>query len=204
MELHEALAQISAIRTHIARTETFRGYRSATVGFSGLLALAGAAVQASWVPNPAADIRAYLILWVGIAGVCLVVVATELGWRCYVATSPLTREITWLAVKQFLPCIAAGGLLTCAMVRFAEEGLWMLPGLWAMLFSLGIFASCRLLPKATFWSGVYYLVAGVAALAFAQGDAAFSPWAMAGTFGLGQLLTAGILYYTLERPHAEP
>jgi predicted membrane channel-forming protein YqfA (hemolysin III family) len=107
-------------------------------------------------------------------------------------------------VKQFLPSIAAGALLTCALVRFAEESLWMLPGLWAMLFSLGVFASCRLLPRATFWSGVYYLVAGFAALAFARDAAAFSPWAMVGTFGVGQLLTAGILYFTLERPHVEP
>ena len=204
MELHEALAQISAIRTHIARTETFRGYRSVTVGFSGLLALAGAGVQAAWIPNPAAHIGAYLVLWVGIAVICLTVVGAELGWRCYLARSPLKRQITWLAVKQFLPCIAVGALLTCALVRFAPESLWMLPGLWAMLFGLGVFASCRLLPKATFWSGVYYLVAGVGALAFAREAAAFSPWAMAGTFGVGQLVTAGILYFTLERHDVEP
>ena len=47
MQLHEALAQITEIRTQIARTETFRGYRSATVAFSGLLALGGAGVQAA-------------------------------------------------------------------------------------------------------------------------------------------------------------
>ncbi|MEE8452390.1 MAG: hypothetical protein V3R99_10765 [Thermoguttaceae bacterium] len=44
MELHEAMERISEIRGQIARTETFRGYRSATVGFSGLLAFVGAAV----------------------------------------------------------------------------------------------------------------------------------------------------------------
>ena len=73
-----------------------------------------------------------------------------------------------------------------------------------MLFSLGIFASCRLLPKATFWAAVYYLVAGVAALAMGREEAALSPWAMAGTFGVGQLLTAAILYFTLERTHGQP
>ena len=51
MELRDALAQISEIRSQIARNETFRGYRSATVGFSGLLALAGAAAQARWLPS---------------------------------------------------------------------------------------------------------------------------------------------------------
>ncbi len=204
MELREALAQITAIRAQIARTETFRGYRSTTVGFSGLLALGGAALQAAWIPDPAQHMGAYLLLWVGIAGICLVAVAVELGWRCYVAASPLVRQITLLAVQQFLPCVVAGALLTCAMVSFAQESLWTLPGLWAVLYSLGVFASCRLLPKAVFWAGVYYLAAGIAALALARGDDAFSPWAMAGTFGVGQLITAVILYFTLERTDEQP
>jgi hypothetical protein len=204
MELDEALAQIPAIRAQIARTETFRGYRAATVGFSGLLALAGAAVQAARIPNPGQNTTAYLSLWIGIAAVCVLAVGLELGRRCYLAGSPLSRQVTWLAVQQFLPSIFAGGLLTCTMMRFAAESLWMLPGLWATLFSLGIFASCRLLPRATFWAGVYYLVAGAAVLAFSRENAALSPWAMAGTFGVGQLLVAGILYFTLERSHGQP
>ncbi len=202
MELREALTQISEIRAQIARTETFRGYRAATVAFSGLMGLAGAAVQAAWIPSPQEHLGAYLGLWVGIAAVCLLVLACELATRSHLATSPLRRQLTALAVQQFAPCVAAGGLLTVAVARLAPEAAWMLPGLWAILFSLGIFASCRLLPKATFWAAVYYLAAGVAALAWARGGAALSPWAMAGTFGVGQLLTAAILYVTLERDHA--
>ncbi len=204
MELNEALAEITAIRAQIAQTETFRGYRAATVGFTGLLGLAGAAVQAARIPNPGQNTTAYLALWIGIAAICVVAVGLELGRRCYLAGSPLGRQVTWLAVQQFLPSIVAGGLLTCTLMRFAPESLWMLPGLWATLYSLGIFASCRLLPKATFWAGVYYLVAGAAALALARGDAALSPWAMAGTFGVGQLLIAAIFYFTLERSHGRP
>ena len=199
MELHEALAQITEIRTQIARSETFRGYRSATVAFSGLLALGGAGVQAAWIPQPEANLAGYLSLWVGIAAVCLVAVGLELAARCYLAASPLRRQLTVLAVGQFLPCVVAGGLLSGAMALFAQESLWMLPGLWAILFSLGVFASCRLLPRQSYWAGVYYMAAGVASLALARGDAALSPWAMAGTFGVGQLLTSAILYFTLER-----
>jgi hypothetical protein len=75
----------------------------------------------------------------------------------------------------------------------------MLPGLWALFFSLGVFASCRLLPRAVCIAGVWYLVAGVLALAWGQGPAALSPWTMGITFGIGQLLTAVILHFTLER-----
>ena len=93
----------------------------------------------------------------------------------------------------------AGGLLTYAVATFATESLWMLPGLWAVVFSLGVFASCRLLPRQIFWIGIYYLVAGIAVLSLARKEAAFSPWAMAATFGVGQLAAAAILYFALER-----
>jgi hypothetical protein len=75
----------------------------------------------------------------------------------------------------------------------------MLPGLWQILYSLGVFASCRLLPRATFVVAVFYLATGLACLALARGAAAFSPWAMGLPFGSGQLLAAAVLYQTLER-----
>lgn len=203
MELREALSQITEIRAQMARTETFRGYRSGTVGLSGLLGVAGAVVQAVWIPDPGQNIRAYLGLWVGVAAVCVAVWGAEMVLRCRRATLSLTRQMTWLAVEQFFPCMVAGVLLTWAIVVYAADSLWMLPGLWSVIFSLGVFASCRLLPRPVFWVGAYYLAAGVAVLVLARGDAALSPWTMVGTFGVGQLLTAAILYFTLERTDAE-
>jgi len=201
MELREALSQISEIRSQMARAETFRGYRSVTVGFSGLLALIGAAVQSICIPRPARHIEAYLGLWIGIATVSVIVCGTEMVIRARRATLPLTRQITLLAVEQFVPCIVAGALTTFVLVQFAGQSLWMLPGLWSIIFSLGVFASCRLLPRQTFWVASWYLVAGVGALALGQGEAAFSPWAMAATFGVGQLTAAVVLYAALERKH---
>jgi hypothetical protein len=111
--------------------------------------------------------------------------------------------MTLLAVEQFLPCVIAGGLLTLVLFTQAPEAVGLFPGLWAVVFSLGVFASCRLLPRATFWAGVYYLVTGLGCLALARGDAALSPWSMAVPFGGGQLLTAAVLYWTLERSDEE-
>lgn len=199
MELREALTQISEIRSRMAQAETFRGYRSATVGFSGVLALSAATMQFLWIPEPTKQIAAYLALWIGAAAIAVVTTAIELSLRCYRSASPLRNQLTWLAVEQFAPCLVAGALLTYALVSFAPETLWMLPGLWAILFGLGVFASCRLLPRQTIWVGAYYIASGVICLALARGDAALSPWAMVSPFGIGQLLTAGILYFTLER-----
>ncbi len=199
MELHEALAQISEIRRQVAQSQTFRGYRSATVGVSAVLAVLGAAVQSIWIPAPVDQMPAFLSLWIAIAVISLVVTGVEMFAHCRRSASRLTTEMTCLAVQQFLPCIVAGGLLTYVLYLFAEESLWMLPGLWAVLFSLGVFASYRLLPKPSLMVAIYYLATGIGCLVFARGDAAFSPWAMVVTFGMGQLLTAGILYWTLER-----
>ena len=85
----------------------------------------------------------------------------------------------------------------------APDALWLLPGIWQILFSLGIFASYRLLPRATFGVALFYLVAGVVCLATARGNGALSPWAMGIPFGFGQLYAAAVLYWTLERGHVE-
>jgi hypothetical protein len=151
----------------------------------------------------AGDLLAYLSLWVGAALLSMVVTGVFMWLHCQQSPLTVTRPNTILAIGQFLPCIVAGGLLMFVLFYRVPDSLWMLPGLWSILFSLGVFASWRLLPKATFWIAVYYLIAGILCLMFAQGEHAFSPWAMALPFGVGQLLAAGTLYWTLERPHGE-
>jgi hypothetical protein len=201
MELREALTQITEIRLQLARTEVFRGYRAMPVAFSGGIALVAALIQAATIADPATQIGPYLVLWVGAALVSALAAGLEMIIRARNSSSPMTRELTWLALEQFCPSLLAGALVTVVLLRFAPESLWVLPGLWQIFFGLGIFASCRLLPRPTFWVAVFYLGTGLAVLAVAQGEAALSPWAMGLPFGAGQLLAALILYRTLERNH---
>jgi len=199
MELYEALGRISEIRTQMVRTETFRGFRSLTVGFSGFLGIAAAAVQAERIRRPTEQIWDYVDLWVGVALVSLIVVGAELLHRRFVVDSPLKRRLTVLTIQQFAPCFVAGAAVTVIVAHFAQESVWMLPGLWAILFSMGVFASVRLLPRSTFWVGLHYMVSGTICLVIGSSSHSPSPWMMVGTFGIGQLLAAGILYYALER-----
>jgi hypothetical protein len=202
MELREALVQIAEIRQTMARAEVFRGYRAGPVALSGLLAFGAAALQPLVAPEPTRQISAYLALWIGAA--VLSAVAAGAGMIIAgAAASAWRRRITWLAVEQFVPCLVAGGLVTAVLVRGEPAWLGLLPGLWQVLFSLGVFASCRLLPRATFAVAVFYLATGVTTLAMARGEAVLAPWAMGLPFGFGQLLAAAILYWTLERPDAE-
>ncbi|MEZ6092296.1 MAG: hypothetical protein R3C05_30705 [Pirellulaceae bacterium] len=201
MELRDALQQIADIRQQMARSEVFRGYRSLTVGFAGTLGLIAAVVQTRWVPSPADDLSRYLVLWVGTALISSTIAGAELFLRAQAAGPGIAREMTRLAIEQFLPCLVVGGLLTVCIFEYAPEAGWMLPGLWCFVFALGIFASWRLLPSPVIWGALYYVVCGCGCLRWGQGEHAYSPWQMAISFGGGQLLCALILYWTLERKH---
>ncbi len=202
MELREALASIAEIRAHAAAAGRFRGYRAAPVALSGGLALLAAVAQPAVVPDPAAAVPAYLALWVGTAVLGGAAAASGMWLRRRWEGPGAGADLTRLAVGQFLPCLAAGALVTLAVGRHAPEIAWTLPGFWQVLFSLGIFASCRLLPRPIAGVGVFYLLCGGVNLAGGAVLGAFSPWAMGGPFALGQLVTAGILYWHLERTDA--
>jgi hypothetical protein len=102
-----------------------------------------------------------------------------------------------MAVEQFLPSAAAGALITLVLVRYVPLALWMLPGLWQIIFSLGVFSSCRFLPRPVAAAGAWYLLTGLTCIALAD-NRALSPWAMGIPYGAGQLLVAGILLFTTE------
>ena len=93
----------------------------------------------------------------------MAVTGAEMLWRCRNSWSTYTIVTHTLAVGQFMPAIVTGGLVTLVLACCAPEVLWMLPGLWCIFFSLGIFASFRLLPRATFLVAVFYLAAGLMA-----------------------------------------
>jgi len=93
--------------------------------------------------------------------------------------SGLSDEMIHMAVEQFLPAVGTGVLITIALVRFVPAVCWMLPGLWQVIFSLGVFSSCRFLPRAMYAAGAWYLLTGLFCLTLGEAHA-FSPWAMGG------------------------
>ena len=193
-DLHKALSEINAIRGQIALGAQFRGYGPATLSATGIMALLAAAAQAHWLKDPGHNVAAYLAIWIATAVLSLSIISVETITRARRVYSGLARQMIHCAVEQFLPAIVAGLLLTVVLWRCAPQSLWMLPGLWQMIFSLGVFASCRFLPRPMFAVGVWYLAAGLLCLALGS-QAALSPWAMAVPFGVGQLLVAAVLQF---------
>ncbi len=201
MDLHDALSQIAEIRQQMARTEVFRGYRAGPVAASGGLAMLAAVVQTGWIGDPSGQKAAYLGLWIGAAVVSGVAAGLGIAARRRLIASSWSREVTRLALEQFAPSVVAGGLLTAVIVRSVPEAFSLLPGLWQILFGLGVFASCRLLPRATWLVAAFYLATGLFVVGL--GPAALSPWAMGLPFGVGQILAAAVLYWNLERGDVE-
>src|SRR6202050_1307564 len=192
-ELRQALDDINAIRSQVARGTQFRGYGPLSIASTGVLALAVAAAQARWAQSSEHDLRLFLAVWISTAAVAVALSALETVFRVRRVHSGLALEMIQAAAQQFLPCIAVGLLLTVVLMRVAPQDAWMLPGLWAVLFSLGVFASCRFLPRQMFAVGAWYLTAGLTCLATADGTV--SPWSMGVPFGIGQLLVAAVLQF---------
>jgi hypothetical protein len=202
-ELDRALADITAIRSQLARGTEFRGYGPMTVATTGVVAVAAAGIQALWLPNPESDLLDYVAIWVATAAISIVLIGIEMVARSRRIHSGLADAMIHAATEQFIPAGVAGGLLTFVLFRFAPQSLWMLPGLWQIVFSLGIFASCRALPRPMFAAGVWYLATGLASLAFANDAHAYSPWAMAVPYGVGQLFIAAVLYWSVGESDVE-
>jgi hypothetical protein len=201
--LDKALADITAIRSQMARGTEFRGYGPMTIAATGALAIFAAVLQGIWLPEPTANISAYLALWIATAGTSVILIGAEMVARTRRIHSGFADEMIHAATEQFIPAGVTGALLTVVLYRFAPESFWMLPGLWQIVFSLGLFAACRSLPRAMFAPAVWYLAAGLASLALARGPHALSPYAMAAPYGFGQILIATVLYRAVGEPDAE-
>jgi len=202
-DLDRALADITAIRSQMAQGALFCGYGPVTVAATAVLAIVAGVAQAMWLPDPASDVASYLALWVATAAVSVILIGTEMVARTRRIHSGLADEMLRAATDQFIPAGVAGALLTFVLFRFSPQNLWMLPGLWQIAYSLGLFASCRSLPRPMFAAAVWYLAAGLICLALASEAHAFSPWAMAVPFGIGQLFMAGVLYRSSGEIDAE-
>ncbi len=192
-----ALEQIAEIHEHLAKGEIYRGWRSVPVASSGVVGLAAAAWQSS--SGQQADPWTFTVYWLAVGSVALLVGCSEIAWH-FVAHATLNeRRRSLQVIGQFLPALVAGALVTGALVRLSPALTQLLPGLWALFFGVGIFSARPYVPRASGWVALYYWTAGLLLLWFSGEMNVQSPWAVGGTFGAGQLLAAGVLYWNLER-----
>ena len=189
-KFHDALADLRVIRGQIARGTQFRGYDPGSIAGSGMLAIVVASLESRAAHGYGGSIWTFVRIWVVSAVAAAGFIGYETRRRAYREHGDCALDMLRSAIDPFLPALVVGALLTGVLLRVAPEEVWMLPGLWELLISLGFFASRRLLPRPVFLVGAWYLVAGLACLALGKGRDAPSPWEMGVPFGAGQALFA--------------
>ena len=202
-DLDKALADILAIRNQIAAGTAFQGYGPSTIAGTAAIALITAVLQFFLLDDPTAYPLAFLFGWTAAAAVSAAMIGIEMRARSLRHHSGLADAMVQQAVEQFLPAAIAGVLLAVMLWKFAPETLWLLPGLWQILVSLGIFASVRSLPRSVALAGAWYFLAGFIVLLIGSLHHTLSPWTMGLPVVIGQLLMAALLYIASEDSHAE-
>jgi len=194
-DLDKALDDIVAIRSQIAAGTAFRGYGPATLAATGVTALVTAILQSWLLGNPTGEPVIFFLGWAAAAVLSGSMIWIEMLARSRRHHSGLADAMIHQAIEQFLPAGVAGVLLAAVMWKFASETLWLLPGLWQILVSLGIFASVRSLPRSVALAGAWYFVSGFAVVVLASQTHTLSPWTMGLPFAIGQSMMAAILYF---------
>lgn len=190
-ELNRALVDIRSIRRQVAQSTEFRGYGPLTLSATAAVALLTGVAQAIWVPDPASHPVKYVALWLSTAVLCAALIATQMLTRVNRFHSGMADEMIRLAVTQFLPAGIAGAVLPFILLKAAPNVIWMLPGLWHLIFSLGVFASCRCLPRPMLFVGTWFLVSGMACIALGD-ERSLAPFTMSGAYAIGMAVVATI------------
>jgi hypothetical protein len=215
MNVHRALSDVAEMRAQLDRAANYRGFRSLATGFSALVVLLGAIVQAAWVEASAINVDAYLSIWLGVAIASSALAGIEMIVRGILSRN---RQV-WITHRRLIgnlvPSMIVGSVLTLALANHAlaqPTGLgmmWALPGIWAMIFGLGLFTCRHELPRPANWVAMYYLITGMICVlinsqlvgANSESFNQLSAWQMVVMFGLGQSFLGLVLYWNVERKY---
>jgi hypothetical protein len=200
MDFPRALTQIAEIHQQIAKGEIYRGYRSIPIAASGLVGVAAALAER--LAHADGSPGAFLRYWAGVAVVAGLVGISEIAYNYLVHDHASGRRRTRQVLGQFLPGAIGGVVLTATFAHVRPELVALLPGVWAICFGIGTFASRPYLPRSSSLVALYYVAAGTVLLWTVSLDAPLNGWRVGGTFGAGQLLAAAVLYWELEAPAA--
>jgi hypothetical protein len=189
MEVHDALAQLDRIHDQLTKSEVYRGFRVPAVALVGCLGLLAAAGQ-QWVIEPGEG-AAFIWYWSAIGSVGALI-GLGAAVRSYLfREDEFEKRRTRRVMGQFLPCLLAGGVLTAALAR-TEATVPLLPGVWAILFGLGVVAVRPHLPRAVGLVGIGYVATGAVLLARVPAEP--DGWCVGGVFGAWHLATAAALW----------
>jgi len=214
MNIHRALSDIAEIRAQLDRTETYRGFRSSAVGFSVVVLAIGAWVESRWAGDYAVQADVYLTIWLCVAAVSAAMAGIEMLIRSRVSGNRLVGKMHWSLASHIAPSFLVGFIVTLLIGAHAHaheviaethgqqiksDLVWALPGLWSMIYSLGLFNCRRDLPSQALGVAIYFLLAGVILIGCNWSTRDLGGWQMLASFGIGQAFLGTVLFWNLER-----
>ncbi len=190
MDLSRALEDLAEIHSQIAKGEIYRGYQPLPVAASGLIGLV-----AAWLESPGlgGDPIGFVLYWAAVALLAALVGTSEIIHNYVVHDDAAARRQTRRVIGQFLPSVLGAAIITASFVRLSAALVPLLPGVWAICFGLGTFASRPYLPRASTVVAIFYYAAGVVLLWNGRVET-LNGWWVGATFGIGQILAALVLY----------
>lgn len=197
-DLNRALVDIRNIRRQVAQTTEFRGYGPLTLSATAVLALLAGLVQSHWITEPAEFPVQYVALWLTTAVLCAALIASQMLARARRIHSGMADEMIRMAVAQFLPAGITGAILPFILLHISRDVFWMLPGMWQIVFGLGVFASCRCLPRPMLLVGVWFLLAGLACICIGD-ERTLVPATMSASYAIGMTMVAVIHYLSAKK-----
>ena len=152
-----AMESLEFIRTTMARSAPFTAVSGRGGVAMGVLALLAAALGRSTSSD-----QQWLMTWIGSA-----TVAVPMGFVLMRAKAQRYELALWSAAGRrfaqgFVPAIAAGAVLTFALVRI--DAIELVPAAWLLLYGAGVLAGSSSSVPVLAWLGALFMVLGVASL----------------------------------------
>lgn len=202
-DYERALADIQDIRSRMAAATVFRGLGPFALAATGLLAVSTAAMQSAFLEWSVEHPGTFFAGWIATAVASVSLIGAEMIVRSRRHHAGLADAMIHQAVHQFLPAGAAGAAVAMIVGRFSPGEVWMLPGFWQILVSLGLFSAAASLPRGTLLVAAWYFLSGCVVLMIGSSGPSLSPWTMGLPFAVGQFLLAGVIRQTSGGPDAD-
>ena len=194
MNARRALSDIREIGDTLARAQHTSCFRAAPIALTAIIAFAFAMLPGVCIEPMAAGQSFFVYYWLGIAILNLLIVCVDLGVRYLKTDSELQRGKTRNSLYQFTPCVFIGAYSTLTLLPLGRHSDSLLPGLWCVLMSLGIFATVNNAPKAMVFPAAFYAIAGGLFWRFEEWTVELGAWSMGLSFGIGQAWMALVLW----------
>ncbi len=197
IDINEAVNNISEIHHQLSKTSIYRGYKPIVVGISGILGITASIIQPFFIKNFLSV--SFVIYWVIVAAINLTLCTLMILYQYFFKENIHEKQKTICIMTQFIPMIIAGAIITLFFTLNGDVTTPFLPAIWAMIFSLGIFNIRPYLTNLTIISAAFYLLCSVFLFYLKSYNLNLLSFGMGLTFGFGQIISAIILYLSIEK-----